>query len=77
MIQTLCTKLESEFDQFVDDIGPFLFHSLKETKTLKAGASTISDLCTIVESKKITGAFKEYIPLLFSHLDDASIEKEV
>lgn len=77
MMQTLCYKLESQFDQFVTHIGPYLFHSLKDTKTLKQASSTITSICTYVQSKQILEGFKDYTPVLFNHLSNSSLEIEV
>lgn len=77
MIQTLCYRLETRFDQFVPMIGPYLLHSLKNIKTLQQAVNTISQLCTYVESSQILSGFKDYVPLLFEHLNDDKIEIEV
>lgn len=68
LIQTLCSRLEQNFDEFVGELGPYLNHSLKDKRTLKQAASTISEICHFVESSQIKEGFTEYIPVLFNHL---------
>jgi len=63
-------------DQFVEEIGPYIFHSLEDPSMSKSAASLISDLCTMVESKNILAGFRDYTPRLLSILRDDKVERE-
>lgn len=76
LISALCTKFESEMDQFVPEIGPYLFHSLKDKNLSKNAATLISDFCTVVESKNIVLGFSDYTPLLMEMLVQDNLERE-
>lgn len=79
MLSALCSKFNELMDTFVPDIGPFIFHALKEKEhsdTIKNACGLISDLCTMVESKNIVSAFEEYVPYLHDILVTKSLQKE-
>lgn len=76
LISSLCGKYQGEMDRFVEQIGPYIFHSLDDPSVSKSAASLISDLCTMVESKNILGGFRDYTPKLLSILRCNEVERE-
>lgn len=76
LMSSLCGKYQGEMDQYVSQIGPYIFHSLDDPSVSKSAASLISDLCTMVESQNILGGFRDYSPKLLTMLRSNDVERE-
>ena len=76
MISSFCTYYEALMDEFVPTLGPYIVHSLENDRLCKAGASLISDFCTMVQSEKIVDGFADYTPLLLAMLQKSQVERE-
>lgn len=76
VLSALCSKPEVNFDPYVSEVGPFIFHSLKTKTSFKQSSNLISNLCWLSESKSIIEGFEDYTPLLFEILHDKQIENE-
>lgn len=57
LLSSLCARAKQEFDVFVPEIGPFIFHSLNNKSSCKYSVSLISNLCRLAESEKIIEGF--------------------
>lgn len=79
LLSALCSKFGKHMDHYVEDIGPFIFHALKESDssdTIKNACGLISDLCTMVESEKIINGYELYVPLLHGIMSNPKLQRE-
>lgn len=79
LLSALCSKFGAGMDKYVPEIGPYIFHGLKESDssdTIKNACGLISDLCTMVESQNIIAGFEEYVPLLHNIMTNRSLQRD-
>lgn len=79
LLSALCSKFGALMDKYVEKIGPYIFHGLKESDssdTIKNACGLISDLCTMVESQNIISGFHEYVPLLLQIMTNRSLQRD-
>ena len=79
LLSAICSKFGAIVDDYVESIGPFIIHALKESDssdTIKNACGLISDLCTMVESKKIIDGFQEYVPALHHIMINPKLQRD-
>ena len=79
LLSALCSKFGRYIDTFVERLGPYIIHALKNSDssdTIKNAWGLISDLCTMVESEKIIDGFEEYVPLLHEIMINPKLQRD-
>ncbi|CAI2382880.1 unnamed protein product [Moneuplotes crassus] len=78
-LSAVANKFPQILNHHIDSLGPFLIHGLKceSPGIIRNVCGLISDLCTLVESPIIVQEFKQYMPILLSHMKNPNIGMSV